>query len=90
MPTVTLFGGLRRLAGHSKMTATGTTVRDVLQSLCGEKAELRAAIWDGDRVRDHVRVMVGGHDIELGQELETPVTANDEIAVFPPMAGGAK
>jgi molybdopterin synthase sulfur carrier subunit len=89
MPTVKLFGGLRRLARQAKMAVSGATIREVLQSLCGENAELRAALWDADRLRDHVRVMIDGHDIEMAQGLDTPVKSNDEIAIFPPIAGGA-
>jgi molybdopterin synthase sulfur carrier subunit len=89
MPIVKLFGGLRRHAGRVSVTIEGDTVRAALAALCAGNTKLRTAIWDGDKVRDHVRVMVGGHDIELGQGLDTPVTSNDEIAVFPPVAGGA-
>lgn len=89
MPTVKLFGGLRRHAGCVAVAIDGDTVRAALAALCAENTKLRSAIWDGDKVHAHVRVMVGGHDIELGQGLDTPVTSDDEIAVFPPIAGGA-
>ena len=34
------------------------------------------------------RGMINGHDIQLAQGLDMTVSANDEIAIFPPIAGG--
>ena len=89
MPTAKLFGSLRREAGTSTVTVRGETVRQVLDALCADNAKLRAAIWDGERLHDHVRVVISGRDIELAQGLDTVVTSNDEIAIFSPIAGGA-
>ena len=89
MPTIKLFGSLRRHSGRAAVILGGETVRAALAALCADNTKLCAAIWDGDKVRAYVRVMVGGHDIELGQGLDTPVTSNDEIAIFPPIAGGS-
>jgi|YNPBryantNP2012_1023418.scaffolds.fasta_scaffold06488_3 molybdopterin synthase sulfur carrier subunit len=88
MPVVKLFGNLRRAANASNVVATGDTVRAVLQSLCADNTALAAAIFDGAQLRAHLRVLVNGHDIELAQGLETRVQAQDQIAIFPPIAGG--
>ena len=88
MPHVKLFGILRRYAGASQIEANGATVRAALEFLCTGNPDLRAAIWEGNALRRYVRVMVNGHDIELAQGLDTPIAPDDEIAVFPPIAGG--
>ena len=49
---------------------------------------LQAAIFDGDALHPYVRVMINGRDSELAQGLDTIVSANDQIAIFPPIAGG--
>ena len=85
---VKLFGGLRQKAGASEKTASGATVREALESVCDDNDELRQAIFAGDTLRPHVRVMVNGRDSELAQGLETAVSDDDVIAVFPPIAGG--
>lgn len=85
---VKLFGGLRQKAGDKELTASGTTIREALEDLCSANDALRAAIFTGDELRPHVRVMVNGRDSELAQGLETAVTDEDEIAIFPPIAGG--
>ena len=81
--TIKLFGGLRQKAGKSEQEATGATIREALESIFVEKDDLRAAIFDGDKLRPHIRVMVNGRDSELSDGLETAV-----FAIFPPIAGG--
>ena len=88
MPYITLFGNLRRLAGITQTQASGATVRQAIETLCANNAALRDAILHGDTLRANVRVMVNGYDVELAQGLDTPVRADDQIAIFPPIAGG--
>lgn len=85
---IRLFGGLRLKAGTKEKPATGATIREALESICSDNEELHAAIFADDGLRLHVRVMVNGHDSELAQGLETPVSKDDKIAIFPPIAGG--
>lgn len=85
---IKLFGGLRQLAGRSQVDAAGATVREALENLCADDEQLRAAIFDGYALHPHVRVIVNGRDSELAQGLETPLTEDDQVAVFPPIAGG--
>ena len=88
MPTVKLFGNLRRTTNASEISTSGDTVRAVLQSLCANNAALSAAIFDGAQLRAHLRVLVNGRDIELAQGLDTRVESQDQVAIFPPIAGG--
>jgi sulfur-carrier protein len=90
MSVIKLFGNLRRDANASEIFASGDTVRAVLQSLCADNAALSAAIFDGVQLRAHLRVLVNGRDIELAQGLDTRLEANDQVAVFPPIAGGIR
>lgn len=85
---IKLYGGLRRKAGETEREALGATIREALESLCMDNELLHAAIFAGDRLQPHVRVMVNGHDCELADGLETAVSPDDQIAVFPPIAGG--
>ncbi len=87
---VKLFGGLRKEAGVPELAASGATIREVLIMICSANEALGAAIFaeNGDRLRPHVRVMVNGVDSELADGLDTAVDENDQIAIFPPIAGG--
>jgi len=85
---VKLFGGLRTTAGWAEKRVACATIREVLEDICMENEMLRAAIFDGIALHPHVRVIVNGHDSEFAQGLDTAVSANDQIAIFPPIAGG--
>lgn len=85
---VKLFGNLRQHTGKLAVTASGATIGEVLRELCTAYPALEKAIFEGDQLQAHVRVMVNGRDIELADGLNTPVSETDQIAVFPPIAGG--
>jgi molybdopterin synthase sulfur carrier subunit len=91
MPLVKLFGNLRQYAGAKHLDLPGTTVREVLEALCADSGTLRDAVFQvGGTLRPHVRVVVNGRDSELGQGLDTALDETDEIAIFPPIAGGTR
>lgn len=87
---VRLFGGLRNLVGANELSASGHTIREVLLAICAAHEALGDAILASDRgaLQPHVRVMVNGIDSELVKGLETPVSEDDQLAIFPPLAGG--
>jgi len=89
MAQVKLFGNLRQHTGQLAVTASGATIGAVLEGLCASYPALTQAILDGDQLRSHVRVMVNGRDIELADGLATPVSETDQVAIFPPIAGGS-
>jgi molybdopterin synthase sulfur carrier subunit len=86
---IKLFAGLRQVAGRSQVDAAGATLREALEHLCAGDEDLRAAIFDGHVLHPHVRVLINGRDSELAQGLDTPLTEDDQVAVFPPIAGGS-
>lgn len=89
MTQIKLFGGLQRKAGTTAVTVNGSNIQELLQNLFVTHPDLETAVIDGqNQLQPHVRVMVNGHDIELKQGLETAVTDQDVIAIFPPIAGG--
>ena len=89
MNVIKLFGSLRQHSPVSQIEASGETVGAALESVCSENLELRSAIFEDRHLRPHVRVMVDGRDIELSAGLDTPLTAGQSIAIFPPIAGGS-
>jgi len=88
MPSIALFGNLRQFAGASQVRTSGDTLRQAIEILCADNDALRDAILADDTLRTHVRVIVNGHDAELAHGLDTSVNADDQIAIFPPIAGG--
>ena len=88
MPQLKLYGIFRKYATVPKLDLEGGTVRAVLTLLCKDNPALCEALFDEGGLRSHVRVVVNGRDMELLLGLDTPLQAGDQIAIFPPIAGG--
>jgi sulfur-carrier protein len=88
MAVVKLYASLRSLAGTSQFEVPGGRLAAVLEELCTGREFLRIAIFDGDRLRAHLRVLINGCDSELREGLGTPLKPDDQISIFPPITGG--
>ncbi len=79
MPTLRLFANLREAAGSSSVEIPGATVGEVLESATARFGARFAAGLET------ARVWVNGEPADG----ETPVEDGDEIALIPPVSGGA-
>jgi len=79
VPVLRLFASAREAAGTGRIELPGTTVADVLDAARAELGDRFAAVLDG------ARVWVNGEPAEPGD----PVGPDDEVAVLPPVSGGA-
>jgi MoaD family protein len=86
MPIVKLYANLRKLAGTKEVSIAGDSVGTVLDRLVKANPGLEAILVEKQGLRPHVLVTLNGHNVS---ELNTQVTEQDVIAVFPPIAGGA-
>ncbi len=89
--TVRVPSALRKLTnGRAELEAEGATVRELFDHLGRENPSLIARIMgdDGD-VREFLNVFVNGADIRFEENLDTPVSAGDEVSIVPSIAGGA-
>jgi molybdopterin synthase sulfur carrier subunit len=88
MPLVRLFATLRRTTGLTQISLEGDTVAAVLNALCRQFPDLETVLFEAGGLRPHYIVMVNGLNITLKQGLATSVGPEDQVAVFPPIAGG--
>ena len=89
--TVRVPSAMRKLTnGRAELEAEGATVRELLDHLGAGNPGLTARIMgdDGD-VREFLNVFVNGADIRYEDNLDTPVSAGDEVSIVPSIAGGA-
>ena len=85
MPTVKLYANLRKLAGTKELSVIGGTVGAVVSELVQQKPLIGEIVLQNDGLAPHIVVTLNGHNIT---NFETPVTEQDIIALFPPIAGG--
>jgi MoaD family protein len=85
MPIVKLYANLRKLAGTKELSITGPTIGVVLSELVKRHPPVGNVILENGKLRQHIIVTLNGHNII---DLETLVTEQDIVALFPPIAGG--
>lgn len=90
MATISLPTPLRPYADkQAQVTLEGTTVGELLASLVDTFPKLKNHLFSDDgKLRSFVNVYVNDEDIRHLQKNDTPVSADDEIAIIPAIAGG--
>lgn len=80
----------RYTGGESKVTAAGTTVAELLESLDASYPGLRDRIVEDDgEIRRFVNVFVNGQNVRKQLGTATAVNDGDEVGIVPAMAGGS-
>ncbi len=91
MMKVRYFATIRHLTGHNETEwkEPAPTVRELLRGLARKYGPaFQNKVFEGDRLSPIVIVMVNGRNIEhLGGE-DTPLLPEDEVSIFPMVAGG--
>jgi len=90
---VRLFAVFREIAGTANVILEfnneNITVRDVIEKLkdsLNEKLyDMIMSTWER---HSSILILVNGHNIRLKEGLDTKIKDGDEIAIFPPGAGG--
>jgi molybdopterin synthase sulfur carrier subunit len=85
MPVVKLFANLRKLAGTKELSITGATVGDVVNELVRQHPSIGDVLLKHGELAPHIVITRNGQNTVA---LETPVTEEDIVAIFPPIAGG--
>jgi molybdopterin converting factor small subunit len=74
--------------GAKVVTASGDTLRAVLDDLDAAHPGLKDRLVDGDALRRFVNVYVNDEDVRFLGGLDAPLTEGDSVTVLPAVAGG--
>jgi len=93
MALIKLFANLRKIAGTKETSIMGASVGAVVSGLVKRYPALEASLLvrspgglpGNGQIRSHVIITLNGNPIT---DLNLVVTEEDQIAIFPPMAGG--
>lgn len=91
MASIRIPSALRTLTGGAAdVPTTATSVRAALAALEQQYPGVAARLFDAaGEVRPFIRLFVSGEDIGALGGLDAPLTARDELAIVPAIAGGA-
>ena len=85
------FANFREILGKERelQLDESATVKDLLEELAVARPAFRdAAFDDTGALRDYVLLMVNKKRIDPAQDLSRLLQEGDELAIFPPLAGG--
>jgi molybdopterin synthase sulfur carrier subunit len=74
--------------GERQVTASGATVRELLDDLMERYPGLRSQLLEDDDIAPFVNVYVEGEDVRTLDGMETPVGDGATVILLPAMAGG--
>ncbi|MCQ5376760.1 MAG: MoaD family protein [Candidatus Methanomethylicia archaeon] len=85
------YADLREVAGGAALEIefAGETVMDLvmrIDDLCG--GGFKERVVEGDQIKPMVKIFVNGRDVRGLKGLETSLRDGDNVAFFPPVAGG--
>lgn len=88
---VRAFAGFREILGREQEldVEEGSTVRDFLDKLAIDNKRFKDESFDeSGLLRDYVLIMMNRKRIDPKEDLLTKLKEGDELAIFPPVAGG--
>lgn len=89
VPHVSFTQNLQRHLAAPPCSATGTTVREVLDDVFRQNPRLRGYVLDDQgRLRKHVVVFIDGEMIADRASLSDPVEPSSELFVMQALSGG--
>lgn len=66
----------------------GATVRSVLAGLTARFPDLRAALWQGAELGEHIEVLVNDAVLGVSHALDSPLRPGDRITLLAQFMGG--
>jgi hypothetical protein len=89
MAAVTFTKNLQRHVSCPSLTAAGTTVREVLDSVFADNAAVRGYVVDDQgALRKHMAIFVDGRQVSDRRTLTDPVGDDAEIYIMQALSGG--
>ncbi|HZO36240.1 MAG TPA: ubiquitin-like small modifier protein 1 [Solirubrobacteraceae bacterium] len=78
------------VGGEREVSAEGSTVGEILESLASDHPETRSQLFGGDgELNRYVNVYLNDEDVRVLDGLTTGVGSGDTLVILPAMAGGA-
>jgi molybdopterin synthase sulfur carrier subunit len=88
MALVKLYANLRTIIGKKELSIPGLSIQEVLGKLIQDYPGLQQFLLDEGKLRPRVIITRNGQTLDPEIRLQTLVSEQDQIAIFPPVSGG--
>ena len=88
MPVVKLYANLRSVTGKKEINVPGLGIQEILERLVQFHPALQRFLFVDGQLKPRVVITVNGQTLDRETCLQTAVSEQDQIAIFPPVAGG--
>ena len=88
MPQIKLYANLRTITGNKELSLPGLNIQEVLEKLIQDYPGLQQFLLEQGKLRPRVIITHNGQTLDPEISLQTPVSEQDQIAIFPPVSGG--
>jgi sulfur-carrier protein len=89
--TVKYFATIRTYTGETerRVEDAPADLRELVTALAGRYGtSFRRAVFSDDELNGEIIILVNGRNVLYLQGLDTPLKADDEVSIFPMVAGG--
>lgn len=89
--TVKYFATIRTYTGETmrRLDDAPANLRELLTVLAARYGtSFRRAVFAGDELSSEIIILVNGRNVLYLHALDTPLSADDEVSIFPMVAGG--
>jgi len=89
--TIKYFATIRTYTGENerRVDEPPATLGPLLETLAARYGtSFRRAVFAGDELSPEIIILVNGRNVLYSGLLEAPLTADDEVSIFPMVAGG--
>jgi sulfur-carrier protein len=88
MPLVKVYANLRTIIGKKELSIPGLSIQEILEKLVQEYPGLQQFLLEEGKLRPRVIITCNGQTLDPETRLQTLVSDQDQIAIFPPVSGG--
>lgn len=86
---VEYFGNLRQCAKKEDVVKSEkSSLNEILEIQCKKFKKLRDALFNGNELKEEIKILINGRDIRALNGLDTIVKKEDTISIFSAVGGG--
>jgi molybdopterin synthase sulfur carrier subunit len=88
MALVKVYANLRTIIGKKELSIPGLSIQEVLGKLIQDYPVVKPFLLEEGKLRPRVIITRNGQTLDSSTSLQASISEQDQVAIFPPVAGG--